>query len=573
MTLTLIERARQWAETDPDPATRLQAEALIAAGDPRQLEEHFGGLLEFGTAGLRAKVGPGSLRMNAAVVRQATWAVAQDLLAAHRVGKECVVVLAYDARLSSRQLAEETAGVLVAAGIRVRYFTEPTATPIAAFALLRFQAAGAIVITASHNPPEYNGYKLYAANGAQIISPTDARVAALMARAPGAKNIATGAGALEGRQPLATPVEGSLLEAYFSTINDLRPKHAVARDLRIVYTPLHGVGGRPVTHALASAGFTQVSRVNTQFEPDGHFPTVNFPNPEEAGAMDLALAQARAENADIILANDPDVDRLAACVRGPSGDFLQLSGNQIGLLLADYQLGRYTGKARAMVLQSIVSSPMLESIARGHGAHFEQTLTGFKWVWNAALKLRELHGYHFVFGFEEALGYSAEDIVRDKDGISAALLFAEMSAEDKAAGGSVIARLERLYRQHGLWVSLQRSVTRNSAEGLKEIQEAVQRIGAAPPREVSGISVTEVRDFRTGQETRPAWLENTPLLELRLGARGRVLVRPSGTEPKLKVYVDLCEPVDASTGVWAAEQPALARARAIADQVVAACGL
>jgi len=568
---SLIDTARRWAAADPDPETARALTALCDAGDVAELRELMGGELEFGTAGLRAVVGPGSLRMNVAVIRRTTRAVAEHLLAERR-DEPPLVVVGCDARNSSPRFLEETVQVLVAAGIPVRYFEEPVATPIAAYASRQLRARAAIVITASHNPPEYNGYKLYAENGAQIIAPTDAEVAARIARMPPASEIPIARDAMKGN-PLAEPVPASVVDGYFLGIDALRPAGQPARDLPIVYSAMHGVGYAPIRRAFERAGFTRLIPVEEQAQPDGNFPTVRFPNPEEDGALDLSLALADRVGAELILANDPDVDRLAACVRDGSGGWMQLTGNQIGLLLADFVLPRVSASPRPLTVSSIVSSPMLGSIAAAYDARFEQTLTGFKWVWNAALDLERDEGLRFAFGYEEALGYSAGDLVRDKDGICAAVLFAELTALLEAEGSSVRQRLEELYRQHGLWVSVQRSEVRQGSEGARQLAQAIDAIGAAPPQELGGRTVTRFVDYRTGGESRPRWLHDTPLLELRLGDDGRVLLRPSGTEPKLKIYVDLRMPVEPGGDVWAAEAPALEAARAIAQEIVQRSGL
>ncbi len=575
----IAAKARAWMEGDCDEDNRQQTQNLLEEGDETKLREYFDGGLSFGTAGIRAVVGPGPKRMNRAVVRRTTKAVAQYLLKHNPDAKSLPVIVAYDGRLSSRVLAEETVGVLVSSGLSVRYFDEPTSTPMAAYALRRHSGVAAVVITASHNPAQYNGYKLYAQNGAQIISPADSEIAELIEQMPAAKDISCKPGTLDGSSPRAEHVGQAVIDAYFRDIDAVRPKHGQCRDLKIVYTAMHGVGYAPVKHALTSAGFTNLIPVEEQVEPDGNFPTAPFPNPEEDGALDLALAKAAENDADLILANDPDADRLAACVKSEATErdaqspYKLLTGNQIGLVLADYLLANYKHQEPALVVQSIVSSPMLQAVADKYGAHCERTLTGFKWLWNAALALRQERRLRFVFGFEEALGYSAEDVVRDKDGVSAALLFAELAAEEKANGGSVLQRLARMYREHGLWVSYQHSVTRTGAEGLAQLAAAVDLIAKDPPKEVAGISVRAMHDFRTGGENRPAWLENSPLLEFDLGESGRVLVRPSGTEPKLKIYVDLRQSVSDSANVWQSETQALERAREIAKAMVALAGL
>jgi len=567
-----IQQARDWIAADPDPETRRELTTYIETNNHALLLEVMSGELQFGTAGLRAIVGPGPMRMNRAVVRRTTAGVARYLEARYPREGMAPIVVGADARLSSAALMRETVGVFAAHGLPVRYFQAPVATPIAAYVARRLGASAAVVITASHNPAEYNGYKLYGSNAVQIVPPVDVDVAEEIARSAPANAEPMRGDAMDGLDPAVRPVPPSLIEDYFRDVAGLRPPGSPSRDLCIAYTPMHGVGAAPVERVLADAGFTNLHVVPEQREPDGHFPTVSFPNPEEPGALDLVTALARKVNADLILANDPDVDRLAASLPDDSGGWTALSGNQIGLLLADYELERAPRAPRPLVAQSIVSSPMLRSIAERYGAHFEQTLTGFKWIWTAALALMEKGELNYVFGFEEALGYCSGHLVRDKDGISAALILSELAAFERARGSTLRIRLANLYRQHGLWVSVQRSVTRTGLAGAREIQEAMDRISNSPPRQVLDAPVSGVRDFRTGGERRPPWLENTSLVELALGDRGRILVRPSGTEPKLKVYVDLRQAVPPNADVWQAEAEAKKQAKILADAVVKELG-
>lgn len=572
----LMVSARQWAARDfCDDDRRLALEMIErarqqpeAAAPWETLQRHFGSMLEFGTAGLRGRVGPGPGAMNRALVRITTRAVALELLEGHAAGS--LVVLGYDARLSSRDFAEEVAGVLVGAGLSVRYFERPVPTPVLAFALKHQRAVAGIVITASHNPKDDNGYKLYGANGIQIVSPTDRRIAGKMRALDEPREIPYVAGALLGQHPLARPMSADVVDDYFRAIAATRPVHGACRDLRIVYTPLHGVGGRFVARALAEAGFTNVEVVPEQVEPDGHFPTAPNPNPEREGTLDLALQLAQRVNADVVLANDPDADRLA--VAAPhAGSYVKLAGNQIGVLLADTLLR--DAPPKALVVRSIVSSPMLDVIAARRGVACEQTLTGFKWLWAAALELQQTQGLRFLFGFEEALGYSIADIVRDKDGVGAALQFAEMVAGYRARGTTVFQELERLYREYGLWVSTQLPLKRDTPRGLVQIQQAIPTLLQSLPSRLGGAEITGCVDYRSGAEQRPRWLEATPLLELELGTRGRVLVRPSGTEPLLKVYVDLRVDLDSGDDVWAVEEQLAAEADALAAEVARLSGL
>jgi phosphomannomutase len=565
-----IAAARRWIGADPDSATRGELQALI--DDPSRhglLLEVMSGSLEFGTAGLRAIVGPGPMRMNRAVIRRTTAGVARYL---KRAGAPIQpIVVAADARTSSRSFREEAVGVLAAHGLPVRFFEHPVATPVAAYVARRLEASAAIVITASHNPAEYNGYKLYGGDAVQIAPPVDGEIAREIERSAPAAEEAIVENAELGH-PGVEAVPESLIEDYYRDVAALRPPAGPARDLCIVYTPMHGVGAIPVERVLRDAGFANLHVVAAQREPDGRFPTVKFPNPEEPGALDLATELAQRVNADLILANDPDVDRLAASLPDGNGGWRALTGNQIGILLADFMLERAPRTPRPMVAQSIVSSPMLRPLALAHGAHFEQTLTGFKWIWTAALARMAGGHLDFVFGYEEALGYSAGQLVRDKDGISAALLLSELAALLRARHQTLRDRLAELYRRHGLWVSVQRSVTRPGMSGAEQIRNAMDRVSRTPPQRVLGEAVTLVTDFRTGEGERPRWLPNTSLIELELGQRGRVLVRPSGTEPKLKVYVDLTRPVDAGTDVWPKERELAIEASELAEAIVTELG-
>lgn len=573
-----LQKARAWADADVDASDVAAVKALIAAEHVAELETLFCRSAKFGTAGLREIVGPGPGQLNSAVVRRATFAVGKNLLAENPDPAAHTVVLGWDARLSSEQFANDTAGVLVAMGIRVRYFDRPVPTPIVAYALLEYAASAGVVVTASHNGPQYNGYKLYGKNGAQIVSPVDENIAKLIEAGPGAKDIPFVSGALGGGHTLAKVVEPELVERYFADIARLRPKEAPKRDLPMVYTPLHGVGGAFVERAFADAGFTKLTLVQEQFAPDGHFSSlknadgsVGDPNPEAGKALDLARQRGNEVGAQLLLANDPDADRLAVNVRDEAGSWRQLTGNQIGILLADYQLSRFTG-SNGLLVYSIVSSPMVESIAREYGARAEPTFTGFKWLWTAALALEKSHGLRYAFGFEEALGYCVFEKVHDKDGVSAALIFAEMAAAEAAQGGTLGARLSRLYQKHGLWVSQQVSIKREGPAGIASLREAVLRVAANPPKAVNGVPVVSVIDYQTGEENRPAWMQKEAMVRLELADQTRLLVRPSGTEPKLKIYADRKDALGPD-GLWRSIEQGEERARGFAKALGDSMGL
>jgi phosphomannomutase len=507
---------------------------VLASGDRSALAERVGAELEFGTAGIRGRVGAGPGRMNRAVVIRTTRGLADHITATGAGGDP--VVVGFDGRTDSRRFADDVVGVLVAAGIPVRYFPDPVPTPVAAYAARVLGASGAVVVTASHNPPGDNGYKVYDRNAAQIVPPADALIAEAIRRVGAASEIDRAGGVLDGGHPLALPIGDDLVAQYLDEVVALLPDDPGPRTLRICYTPLHGVGWPVVSRAFAAAGFGDVHAVPEQRDPDGRFPTVAFPNPEERGALDLAHDLADRTAADLVLANDPDADRLAVSL--PNGGWRPLTGNQVGQLLGDYLLERYEGSRRPLVVSSIVSSPMLAAIAAAHGARHEATLTGFKWIVNAALDLERDEDLRFVFGYEEALGYTIGGVVRDKDGISAAVVFADLAERCRADGATVRDRMAGLWRRHGMWVSGQRSVVRLGAEGAAEITRAMDRLRTARPVELAGFAVSGAVDYRDGAEGRPRWLPAQALVAFELGDAGRVLVRPSGTEPKLKIYVD-----------------------------------
>jgi phosphomannomutase len=535
-----------WILDDPDPSTRAELAALLAAGDSGALRARFESPLSFGTAGLRGALGAGPARMNRLVVRKTTAGVARWLLDKGPETARRGLVIGRDARHGSAEFAHDAAAVAAAAGIRVLVLARPLPTPITAFAVKHLGTAAGVMITASHNPAADNGYKVYAADGAQVIPPDDALIA------EAAANASASSFAVHGEPSGAAfdlVDEAELLRAYCRATLDLLDPHG-PRQLNIVYTPVHGVGGEVMPALLEEAGFVSVSFVSAQFMPDPDFPTASFPNPEEPGVLDLAIADADRLGADIVLANDPDADRLAVAVLDPSlGTWRRLTGDELGVLLADHVLATTSGTDR-LVATTIVSSTMLSKMAEAAGVAYVETLTGFKWIARAALRRP---GTRFVFGYEEALGYELGQAVSDKDGLSAALVAAAIAAGAKARGSSLIARLDDLAARFGVHATSQWSFRLSGPKAQSEMAEIVGRWREDPPTALAGLAVTDVVDLLKGTEELPP----TNALVLRFAKGARVVLRPSGTEPKLKAYLEV------ATGPVAPEHLAEERSRAV----------
>ena len=570
----LLGRAESWLAGDPDETTRAELTAILARGDREELVERFAQSLTFGTAGLRGLLGAGANRMNRAVVIRTSLGVVHTLLSEVPRTAERGIVIGYDARHGSDVFARDAAGVFAAAGVKVHWFDHFAPTPLTAFAVAHLGAAGGVMVTASHNPADYNGYKVYGPNGAQVVTPRDDSIAAAAAAAPAANavpRLSFEAACASGR---VVTIGDDLEQAYLIGLLGLLRAREVRPPLRIVYTPLHGVGLALASRALDAAGFSTMSSVPEQTRPDPAFPTVRFPNPEERGALDLAVAHARRTSADLILANDPDADRLAVAVKDESGAFVQLSGNQVGSLLGHYVITQDPRRDARAVITTIVSSPMLEEMARELGVHYEETLTGFKWIATRAMEL-EKEGTRFVFGYEEALGYSVGDLVRDKDGVSAAVLFAELAAVCRAQGTSVLGYLADLYRRFGYFASVQRNLVLAGTAGAAKISAMMIRLRDHPPSSIAGRPVRERRDYATGQRvsadgtsSRLA-LPASNVLSYWLEGGARIVIRPSGTEPKLKYYIDHRETVSPSEPLAAAQERAAAAMNTV-DQAVTA---
>jgi phosphomannomutase len=541
------EAAELWLSEDPDPQTKGELKALIDRYDrgdasaQKELHEAFHGSLEFGTAGLRGILGPGPQRMNRVLVRKVTAGMAAYLKANVPDAGQRGVLIGHDARHNSRVFAEDTARVLAGAGIRALLAPRPWPTPTTAWAVVDQSCCAGVMVTASHNPAAYNGYKVYWGNGAQIIPPHDAGIAAAIGKIGRSDELPMPALDAARKTKLIVDLDEALHDRYLTEAIALRAQPQLdGNDLTIAFTPMHGVGARSTEPILTRGGFPNFHTVPEQREPDPDFPTVKFPNPEEKGAMDLVLALGKKVNAELVLANDPDADRLAVAVADSTSStgFRQLTGDQVGALFADYLL-EVSPKDKRMVATTIVSSQLLSYLAKAAAADYRETLTGFKWIGNAAMTFERETGGRFVMGYEEALGYSIGPLVRDKDGVSACLLFAELVVWNRAKHRTVLDHLDDIYRRVGMFVTEQVSITKPGAEGIAEIKKVMDRVRAQPPADIAGHKVDKVEDLIKGEGGLPP----SDVLVFRLEGGRRVIMRPSGTEPKLKSYYEVRVPV------------------------------
>ncbi|MFD7260950.1 phospho-sugar mutase [Streptomyces sp. NPDC059874] len=512
----LITRAQAWLAEDPDAETAAELAALIEAGDTAELADRFSGTLQFGTAGLRGEIGAGPMRMNRSVVIRAAAGLAAYLKAQGHDGG--LVVVGYDARYKSADFARDTAAVMTGAGLRAAVLPRPLPTPVLAYAIRHLGAVAGVEVTASHNPPRDNGYKVYLGDGSQIVSPADAEIAGHIARV-------TTLDSVERPKDGWLQLDEEVLEAYLARTDAVLTPGS-PRGVRTVYTAMHGVGKDVVMAAFARHGFPTPVLVAEQAEPDPAFPTVAFPNPEEPGAMDLAFAKAAEVQPDIVIANDPDADRCAVAVPD-NGGWRMLRGDEVGALLAEHLVHK---GAQGTFAESIVSSSLLGRIAEAAGLPYEETLTGFKWI-------SRVEGLRY--GYEEALGYCVDpEGVRDKDGITAALLVAELASELKEQGRTLTDLLDDLAMAHGLHATDQLSVR---VSDLSVIASAMAQLRAEPPTSLAGLRVVSAEDLAVGSAALPP----TDGLRYYLDGdyKARVIVRPSGTEPKLKCYLEVVVPV------------------------------
>ena len=512
----LRAEVEKWIAEDPDSETRHQLQNLLDSGDETTLRSCFSGFLEFGTAGLRGPLGPGPSRMNRAVVTKTAAGIATYM---KKHGLKSIVI-GRDARYGSEDFTRDTAEIMMGAGFTTYVLPRPLPTPVLAYAVRNLKCDVGIMVTASHNPPQDNGYKVYlggtvngvAYNGSQIISPTDSEISSYIAEVPPLPSLSRAAGWVV--------LDESSVDDYVKATSRLATNPG---SLKVVYTAMHGVGTETLRKVFIAAGFPEPILVTEQAEPDPDFPTVAFPNPEEPGAIDLSLKKAAEVSADLVIANDPDADRCAAAIADSSGQWRMLRGDEVGALLGEY-MARRAPDSSAILANSIVSSSILRKIAHHHGLRFTETLTGFKWL----AKIPNLW-----FGYEEALGYAVDSqSVNDKDGISAALALVQLATDLHRENKTVADLLDELWSRHGYHGTKQISVRTTS---VAQIDSILSRFRKSTPQSIGRFSVSQFDDLEKPSDGLPP----TNGVRIYLGTNIRVIVRPSGTEPKIKCYIEV----------------------------------
>jgi phosphomannomutase len=520
----LIEQARDWINQDPDMETIAELESLIEASDEQGLSERFGQRIGFGTAGLRGLLGAGPNRMNRVLVCQAAAGISKFL---KENFDDPSVVIGFDARKNSDVFAKDSAEIFSGFGIRAYLFEELAATPMVAYAVKSLGASAGVMVTASHNPPGDNGYKVYDHTGSQIVSPMDFEISKNIEQFAHSESISTLA-----RENSYLPVPLSVQKGYLQSVSGLLNKHADRKSLKVVYSAMHGVGAKFIDEIFSLSGLEKLVHVQSQQQPDGSFPTVTFPNPEEPGAMDQSLDTAKQSGADLVLVNDPDADRLAVAFRQSDGSYRQLTGDQLGLLLGEEMASRASREGLTGNLAcSIVSSSALGKVAEHYGFGFQQTLTGFKWVSRVP---------NLIFGYEEALGYCVDcNHVRDKDGLSAALIVTDIASQLANQGYTLGDQLDRLMQRYGYYSTGQISIR---VTDLNVISNLMSRLRTNPPARIAGVSAN-FEDMQLGTKLLPG----TDALRFTLTDGRTVIIRPSGTEPKLKCYLQAVSDSEASS--------------------------
>lgn len=567
--MDVTERAERWLADDPDPATRRELKQLLDRNDLDALHDCFDTSLAFGTAGFRGPLGPGPNRMNRVTVIRTTAGLCAWLRQQLPNAVERGICVGFDGRRMSREFAADAAGVIAGAGFQVWMLDDEMPTPVLGFSVLQTGAAAGVMITASHSPPAYSGYKVFWGNGAQIIPPHDVGIAQEIAGIDSASNVPRWTrhqAIAQGRMQAVN----DLVERYRERVGALVGPPSEARRLPIAYTALHGVGDQLVRTILGGAGFSGLESVASQAQPDGRFPTVDLPDPQEPGAMKQVLALAKKIGAELVLANDPDADRLAVAAASHDG-YEVLEGNDVGCMLANDLLEKTKGEPKRLVVSPIVGSPLLGKIAEAHGARWEQTLSGHRWINHRAIEI-EAEGYLYIIGYDEALGYGATTFVRDKDGISAALLVADLAARCKARGSTLLDQREAMWRRYGLYLSRQISEVFGGGDAREKMVAVMNRYRDDLPWQIADLEVEACLDVKKGvrilrdKSEAPLELPESDLLVLELEGGHRAMLRPSRTEPELEYCVDVRIEIAAGEDVEAARQ----RGNALIDKIAAA---
>ncbi|MBW3466674.1 phospho-sugar mutase [Arthrospiribacter ruber] len=545
----ILAKAENWLNSNIDLKSKEEIRALLLAEDKTELIDSFYRDLEFGTGGLRGIMGVGSNRMNVYTIGMATQGLANYLLKCFP-GEDISVAITHDCRINNTLFADTTANVFSANGIRVKYFRELRPTPMLSFAIRHFGCKSGVMVTASHNPKEYNGYKAYWEDGGQVVAPHDTNIINEVQKITSVDDVKW-----ERNEALIEFIEEDFDLIYLNLVKklSLSPNEImVQKDMPVVFSPIHGASGKMVPAALKVFGFENIHIVKEQEHPDGNFPTVIYPNPEEAEALDMSLELGKKVNAELVLACDPDGDRYAACVPDGKGGFELLNGNQTGALLTYYLLskwreyGRLTGEE--FMVNTIVTTELIDEICKGFGVTCYSVLTGFKNIANVILGLEGKK--QFIGGGEESYGYLVGDFVRDKDGVSACAMVAELVAYYKTKGKSVQDVLAEIYMQYGFYKESLISVTKKGKDGAEQIQALMAGFRANKPSEMNGIKVVKIVDVKeskvydilNGTET-PLELEKSNVIQFYLEDGSKISARPSGTEPKIKYYFSVNEPL------------------------------
>lgn len=551
---TIKRKIDEWTRPPFDQETIREIQGLVSGGDDKELEERFHRTLEFGTGGLRGVIGAGTNRMNIYTVGMATQGLANYIRKTDSAGTG--VVIARDSRRFSDIFANEAASIMAGNGIPVYLFNDITPTPIASYAIRRLKAVSGIVITASHNPPEYNGYKVYWDDGGQITPPHDDRIIDEVNRVSSIGEIRR-IGLDEGlKSGVIRYLGDEITEAYIADLEKAALRPPKASKIRIAYTPLHGTGYRIIPEVLRHFGFTNLLVQTEQSRPDGNFPTVTYPNPEEKEAMSMVTRLAIDESADIIMATDPDADRMGIGFRGPDGEYMLINGNQIGTMLEYYILSRSkengTLPENAAVVKTIVTTELQREIAESFGCRIYDVLTGFKWIASKMKEFDDTGSSAFMFGGEESYGYLPVPFVRDKDAVSSCYFFAEMTDWLAGRNMSLSDLLDDIYASYGLYLEDLYSLTLKGIEGSDKIRRIMERFRSDPPSEFSSIKVDRVADIKNlsirnlagGSTEKIEGLPPSNVIQFFLADGSKITMRPSGTEPKIKFYFSVRESVD-----------------------------